>query len=102
MSQTQSLNGMRVENLSDLRNILVVNDFIARRPERVRLVLEETELGGLWQLSLYDLESARMWQIGYYLDGYEDRRVIYDKTLLMGGGTVTMKMMVESTTSSRM
>jgi len=84
MSQTQSLNGMRVENLSDLRNILVVNDFIARRPERVRLVLEETELGGLWQLSLYDLESARMWQIGYYLDGYEDRRVIYDKILMAG------------------
>jgi len=84
MSQTQSLNGMRVENLSDLRSILVVNDFIARRPERARLVLEETELGGLWQLSLYDLESARMWQIGYYLDGYEDRRVIYDKILMAG------------------
>jgi hypothetical protein len=75
---------MRVENLSDLHSILVINDFIARRPERVRLVLEETELGGLWQLSLYDLESARMWQVGHYIDGYEDRRAAYDKRLLMG------------------
>jgi len=75
---------MRVENLSDLHSILVINDFIARRPERVRLVLEETELGGLWQLSLYDLESAKMWQVGHYIDGYEDRRVAYDRILMAG------------------
>jgi len=75
---------MRVENLSDLRSILVVNDFIARRPERVRIVLEEEEQNRLWQLSLYDLSDSKLWQVGHYIDGYEDRRVIYDKILMAG------------------
>jgi len=80
MAQTQ---GTREIELSGLRDILTLNDFIARRPLRVKLVLEEEEQNGLWQLSLYDLESARMWQVGYYIDGYEDRRTV-SKTLLMG------------------
>jgi hypothetical protein len=75
---------MRVENLSGMRDLLAINDFIARRPVRVRLVLEEEEQNGLWQLLFYNLESAKMWQVGHYIDGYEDRRVAYDKRLLMG------------------
>ena len=85
MAQTQNqTQGTREIELSDLRSILVVNDLVARRPMRIRVVLEEEGQNGLWQLSLYDLESAKIWQVGYYIDGYEGRRVIYDKTLLMG------------------
>jgi hypothetical protein len=87
MSQTQNQNKIPREiELSDLRSILVVNDLVARRPERIRMVLEEEWQNGLWQLSLYDLESTRTWQVGYYIDGYEGRRAVYDKTLLMGWG----------------
>ena len=80
MNQTQ---GTREIELGELRDVLTLNDFIARKPIKVKLVLEEAEQNGLWQLSLYDLESTKTWQVGYYIDGYEDRRAIH-KTLIMG------------------
>ena len=70
--------------LSGLRDILVLNDFIARKPERVKLVMEEEPSNGLWQISLLGPDSY--WQIGSYIDGYENRRTLYSKSLRLNWG----------------
>jgi hypothetical protein len=84
MSQRNQTQGTREIELNELRDVLALNDFIARRPQRVKLVMEEEGQNGLWQISILDLGAGSIWQIGSYIDGYEGRRVIYNKTLLMG------------------
>jgi len=87
MSQTQNqTQGTREIELSKLHDILALNDFIARRPDRVRLVFEEEPNNGLWQISILDLEGKRSWQLGAYIDGYENRRTLYSKSLRLNWG----------------
>jgi hypothetical protein len=59
-------------------DVITFNGFWAERPSRVRLTYEEEPNNGLWQLTLHDLESSRTWRFGAYLDGYENRRALYD------------------------
>ena len=52
-----------------------INSLVARRPEKLLAVLERETLNGLWQLTLSDPEGRGAWQLGHYLDGYENREV---------------------------
>jgi len=52
-----------------------INSLVARRPEKLLAVLERETLNGLWQLVLTDPEGRGAWQLGHYLDGYENREV---------------------------
>jgi hypothetical protein len=82
MTQTQT----REIELSGLHDVLTLNDFIARRPDRVRLIFEEEPNNGLWQISILNLEGKGLWQLGAYIDGYENRRTLYSKTLRLSWG----------------
>jgi len=68
-----------------IHDTLALNDFIARRPDRVRLVFEEEPNNGLWQISIL-AEGKRSWQLGAYIDGYENRRTLYSKSLRLNWG----------------
>jgi len=84
MTQTQNqTQGTRETVLGKdrMRDVIEFNEFWASTPAQVRLVYEEEPNNGLWQLILYDMRRPRSWRIGYYLDGYEGRRTLYDMVL---------------------
>jgi hypothetical protein len=61
--------------LSRFSDVVNLNAFVAQSPSRARLVYK-TSRTGLWQL---DLENeGTWWTIGYYIDGMEDREIVYD------------------------
>jgi len=70
MDKTQ--NPIIIDKFSDVINL---NAFIAYRPQRVKMTYKTSQLTGLWQLDLMDLESENLWTIGHYVDGLEDRAV---------------------------
>lgn len=75
--------------LTRFNDVVYVNAFIARRPKLGRLVYKTSELAGLWQLDLEDLERGGRWSVGYYIDGAEDRKIVYDVAVrLTWGGYV--------------
>jgi len=68
-----------VFTLKRFRDVASINAFIARRPDRARLIYEVVRSSGLWRLTLVDLDEEReLYAVGYFIDGAEDREVVYD------------------------
>ncbi|MFZ8837624.1 MAG: hypothetical protein ACO2PM_01550 [Pyrobaculum sp.] len=72
----ETQNPIIIDKFSDVINL---NAFIAYRPQRVKMTYKTSQLTGLWQLDLMDLESENLWSVGHYVDGLEGRAV-YDVT----------------------
>ncbi len=66
------------------RDVISLNTFIARRPDKARLVFKVAETTGLWQLDI--LEGGRSYTIGSYVDGYEDKAIEYDAVIRLEWG----------------
>jgi len=79
---------MREYTLTRFNDVVYMNAFMAKRPDRARLAFKTSRLVGLWQMDLEDLESegVNRWIIGYYIDGYEDRSIEYDIALKRSWG----------------
>ena len=69
---------MMEARLTRFSDVAYLNAFIARSPDRARLVYKTSRLAGLWQLDLEDIEGGQRWIVGYYIDGMEDREIVYD------------------------
>jgi hypothetical protein len=80
-NQTKGTRKIILDRVHDARDVFEFNGFWAKKPSRVRLVMEEEGQTGLWQLVIYDLEGSKSWRLGAYIDGYEGRRTLYDMTL---------------------
>ena len=71
---------MMETQLTRFSDVVYLNAFIARSPDRARLVYKTSRLTGLWQLDLVDLEDIEGWMVrlGHYIDGMEDSEIVYD------------------------
>jgi len=80
-NQTQTTREIVLDRERNSRDVIEFNAFWAATPAQVRLVYEEEPSNGLWQLILYDLRRSRSWRLGAYIDGYENRRTLYNMVL---------------------
>jgi hypothetical protein len=71
---------MREYTLTRFDDVVGINAFVARRPDRARLMYEVVQTSGLWRLTFVDLEGEErtLYTVGHYIDGAEDREVVYD------------------------
>jgi hypothetical protein len=77
---------MMETQLTRFSDVVKLNAFIATQPRRAHLTYKTSRLAGLWQLDLVDPENEKnQWMVGYYIDGMEDREIIYDIAVKLSG-----------------